>query len=84
MFVSQLLIIRLASFLQGTYSMSLDVYTLNIKDFNFFFIFKSNFKVRLFFGHVAAVISTIIYIKLYGYLQVSLQDMVQLISYWFN
>ena len=43
----------------------------------------SNFKVRfLIFGHMVAVTGTILYIKLYGYLQVSLQDMVQLVSYW--
>ena len=42
----------------------------------------SNFKVRLLiFGYVLTAIGAILYIKLYGYLQVSLQDMVHLVSY---
>ena len=44
-----------------------------------------NFKVRLLiFGYVVAVTGTILYIMLHGYLQVLLQDKVQLISYWFD
>ena len=47
------------------------------------FHFSRNIEVRiLIFGYAVASTSTIICIKLYGYLQVSLQYMVQHISYW--
>ena len=36
--------------------------------------------IFLIFGYVLAVISIILYMKLYGYLQVSLQDTVHLVS----
>ena len=46
----------------------------NSQNYNyFFFIFSSNIKVKiLIFGYVLAVIGIVFYIKLYGYLQVSL------------
>ena len=56
-----------------------------ITKIEFFFHFMSNFKVRhLIFGHMVAVTGTTLYIKLYGYLWGSFQDMVYLICHWSN